>query len=436
LPAFNSLVEKHLSLDIFNPVHLFSLLAIAFVCGLVAGSYPAFYLSSFNPVKVLQGLKIKTGSSAGFIRKGLVIVQFSISIILIISTIIIYRQLNHVKNRDLGYNKENLVYVQAQGLIKPHFDAIKNDLLATGLITNATLSNNRVLNLGSNTGDFTWPGKDPQKQVLITVESVSPEYISTMGMHLQAGRNFYPDQKMDSGNVIINETLAKLIKSKNVIGSTISGYGKNFTITGVISDFVYNDMYKPSAPLILFSDTSNANVLTMRLKSSKDLPASLSKITAVMKADNPGFPFEYKFVDQQFDQLFKTESLTGKLASVFSILAIFISCLGLFGLAAYTAERRTKEIGIRKVLGASAQNLAGLLSIDFLKLVIISCLIAFPLAWWMMNDWLQEYDYRIEINWSIFLFAGLLAILIALITVSFQAVKAAMANPVKSLRTE
>lgn len=436
LPAFNSLVAKNLSLNIFNPVHLFGLLSIALICGLVAGSYPAFYLSSFNPVKVLQGLKINPGSGAGVIRKGLVIVQFSISIILIISTIIIYQQLNHVKNRDLGYAKENLIDVQARGVIKPHFNAIKNDLLATGLVSNATLSNNRVLNLGSNTGDFTWPGKDPQKQVLITVESVSPEYLSTMGMKLLAGRDFYPDQKMDSGNVIINETLAKLINSKNAIGATISRSGQVFTVAGVVKDFVYSDMYKPSAPLILFSDTSNINVLTMRLKPSNDLTASLSKIEAVMKADNPGFPFEYNFVDDQFDQLFKTETLTGKLASVFSILAIFISCLGLFGLAAYAAERRTKEIGIRKVLGATAPNLAGLLSVDFLKLVAISCLIAFPLAWWMMNNWLQEYAYRIEINWSIFLFAGLLAILIALVTVSFQALKAAMANPVKSLRTE
>jgi ABC-type antimicrobial peptide transport system permease subunit len=436
LPAFNSLVEKQLSLDILKPLHLFSILAISLICGLVAGSYPAFYLSSFNPVKVLQGLKIKTGSSAGFIRKGLVILQFSISIILIISTIIIYQQINHAKNRDLGYNKENLIYVQAQGQVKPHFNAIKNDLLATGIVKNATLSNNVVLSLGSNTGDFTWPGKDPQKQVLITVEGVSPEYLSTMGMQLEAGRNFYPDLKMDSGNVIINETLAKLINNKNIIGSGISRSGQNLTVTGVIKDFVYSDMYKPSAPLILFPDTSNVNILTMRLKASKDLSASLAKIKSVMKADNPGFPFEYKFVDQQFEQLFKTETLIGKLSSVFSILAIFISCLGLFGLAAYTAERRTKEIGIRKVLGASAQSLASLLSIDFLKLVVLSCLIAFPLSWWMMNNWLQEYDYRITINWTIFLFAGLLAILIALITVSFQAVKAAMANPVKSLRTE
>jgi len=436
LPAFNSLVEKKLTLGMSNPLHILSLLSIAFICGLIAGSYPAFYLSSFNPVKVLKGLKNKTGSSAGFIRKGLVILQFSISVILIISTVIIYQQINHVKSRDLGYNKENLLYVQAQGVVKPHFNVIKNDLLATGVVKNATLSNSRVLNLGSNTGDFSWPGKDPQKQVLVTIESVSPEYISTMGMQLKAGRDFYTDTKNDSGNVIINETMAKLIKNKRVIGSIISRSGQNLTVTGVVKDFVYNDMYSPSAPLILFSDTSNTNFLTIRLKASKSLTASITKIENVMKADNPGFPFEYKFIDQQFEQLFKTETLIGKLSSVFSILAILISCLGLFGLAAYTAERRTKEIGIRKVLGASAQNLAGLLSVDFLKLVLISCIIAFPLAWWVMNAWLEGYAYRIKINWSIFLFAGLLAVLIALITVSFQAIKAAVANPVNSLRSE
>lgn len=436
LPAFNSLVEKKLTLGISNPLHILSLLSIAFVCGLVAGSYPAFYLSSFNPVKVLKGLKIKTGNSAGFIRKGLVILQFSISVILIISTIVIYQQINHVKSRDLGYDKENLLYVQAQGVVKPHFNAIKNDLLATDVVKNACLSNNRVLDLGSNTGDFSWPGKDPQKQVLVTVERVSPEYISTMGMQLQGGRDFYPDTKMDSGNVIINETMARLIKNKNVIGSIISRSGQNLTVTGVVKDFVYGDMYSSCAPLILSSDTSNTNFLTIRLKPSKNLDASITKIGSVMKSDNPGVPFEYKFIDQQFEQLFKTETLIGKLSSVFSILAILISCLGLFGLAAYTAERRTKEIGIRKVLGASAQNLAGQLSVDFLKLVLISCLIAFPFAWWVMNDWLEGYAYRIQINWSIFLFAGSLAVLIALITVGFQAIKAAMANPVKSLRTE
>lgn len=436
LPAFNSLVEKQLSLNLANPVHIFGLLAIALVCGLVAGSYPAFYLSSFNPVTVLKGLKIKSSGSAGFIRKGLVVLQFSISIILIISTILIYQQINHVKSRDLGYNKDNLVYLQLQGNMRSHFNAVKNDLIATGVVKNATLSNNRILSLGSNTGDFSWPGKDPQKQVLVTIEGVSPEYVSTMGMHLKAGRDFYADTKIDSANVIINETMAKLLKTKDVIGTVITGQGQNLTVTGVINDFVYNDMYSPSSPLILYSDTSNTNFLTVRLKPTSDLTASISKIGTVLKSNNPGFPFEYKFVDDQFNQLFKTETLISKLASVFAILAIFISSLGLFGLAAYTAEKRTKEIGIRKVLGASAQSLAGLLSMDFLKLVAISCIIAFPIAWWMMNSWLQNYEYRIKINWTIFLFAGLLALLIALVTVSFQAIKTAIANPVESLRSE
>jgi putative ABC transport system permease protein len=436
LPAFNSLVEKQLSLNLTNPLHIGGILAIAIICGLIAGSYPAFYLSSFNPIMVLKGLKIKASGSAGFIRKGLVVTQFSISIILIISTILIYQQIHHIKNRDLGYNKQDLIYVQLQGKMRQHFNAIKNDLLSTGVVKNASLSNSRVLNLGSNTGDFGWTGKDPNKQVLITVEGVSPEYISTMGMHLKNGRDFYPDAKGDSNNIIINETLAKLITKKDAVGSILTNGGQNYTVVGVIKDFIYNDMYSPGSPLILFSDTSNTNFMSIRFKTGSNLKTALSKVENVIKSANPGFPFEYKFVDEQFDQLFKTETLIGKLASVFAVLAIFISCLGLFGLAAYTAERRTKEIGIRKVLGASANGLAGLLSKDFLKLVAISCIISFPIAWWIMNNWLESYAYRIKINWMIFLVAGLLALFIALITVSFQAIKAAIANPVKSLRSE
>ncbi len=435
LPAFNNLVEKQLSLSLANPLHIGGLLSIALICGLIAGSYPAFYLSSFNPAMVLKGLKIKTGN-AGFIRKALVVVQFSISVILIISTVLIYQQIQHVKDRDLGYNKQDLIYVQLQGKMKQHFNAIKNDLIATGVVKNASLSNSRVLSLGNNTGDFGWQGKEPNKQVLITMEGVSPEYVSTMDMHLKEGRDFYQNAKADSSNIIINETLAKLVTKKNVIGSVITNGGQKFTVVGVIKDFIYNDMYSPGAPLILFSDTSNTNFLSIRLKAGSNITASISKIEGVIKSANPGFPFEYKFLDESFERLFKTETLTGKLASVFAMLAIFISCLGLFGLAAYTAERRTKEIGIRKVLGASAHGLAALLSKDFLKLVAISCIIAFPVAWWMMNNWLDSYAYKIKINWMIFFIAGLLALLIALLTVSFQAIKAAIANPVKSLRSE
>ena len=436
LPAFNTLVEKQLSIHLFQPLHIAALLAIALICGLIAGSYPAFYLSSFNPVAVLKGNRLKTNGSAGFIRKGLVVVQFTISIILIISTIIIYQQINHAKNRSLGYDKENLIYLPLQGKLKEHFNAVKNDLVQTGVVKDAALSQSTILQLGSNTGDFQWQGKDPNKQVLITVESVSPEYTSTMGMKVEKGRNFYGDIKSDSGNIIINQTLAKIIGEKNIIGSLITNGDNKFTVAGVIDDFVYNNLYSPSSPLILFPDTAGTNFLTIRLKKTSNIAGALTKVENVIKANNPGFPFDYKFVDDQFDQFFKTEMLIGKLASVFSILAIFISCLGLFGLAAYTAERRTKEIGIRKVLGASANGLAGLLSKEFLILVLISCLFAFPIAWWMMHNWLDSYEYRVSISWPIFLVAGLLAMLIALLTVSVQAIKAALANPIQSLRSE
>ncbi len=438
LPAFNRLVEKQLLLQITNPLHVAALLLIALICGFIAGSYPAFYLSSFKPVFVLKGIKIKGSGSAGFIRKGLVVLQFSISVILIICTILIYQQINHVKDRDLGYNKQNLLYVNLQGKMKEHFNAIKNDLRSTGVIDNATISDNQMLQLGSNTGDFSWQGKDPEKQVLITVQGVSPEYVSTMGVHLKEGRDFYSDIKSDSNNIIINEALAKLLDKKNVVGSIVSrdDGAQKFTVVGVIKDFVYNNMYTSASPLILFADTSNVNFLTIRLKGGAQIKPALAKIENVIKSDNPGYPFEYNFIDEQFDKLFKSETLIGKLASVFAILAIFISCLGLFGLAAYTAEKRTKEIGIRKVLGASTKGLATLLSKDFLQLVIISCLIAFPLAWWMMKNYLENFAYRVNISAMVFVASGLLAVLIALLTVSFQAIKAAIANPVKSLRTE
>jgi putative ABC transport system permease protein len=350
---------------------------------------------------------------------------------------IIYRQIQHVRNRDLGYNKQGLITMNIRGNIKEHFNAIKNDLQQTGFIENASLSSNTVLQLGSNTGDFNWEGKDPNKQVLITVEAVSPEYISTMGMKLKEGRDFKTDITSDSNNIIINESFAKILGKKTVLGSTVTmGDNNRFTIVGVISDFVYNNMYGTAAPLVMYTDTSSVNYFTARFKPGVHLTAALAVFEKTMKADNPGYLVEYKFVDESFDKYFTTEKLIGKLAGVFAMLAIIISCLGLFGLAAYTAERRTKEIGIRKVLGASVKGLAGLLSKDFLQLVTISCLIAFPLAWWMMNSWLNDYAYRVNISWWIFIAAGMLAIVIALITVSFQAVKVALTSPIKSLRTE
>ncbi|HMG68382.1 MAG TPA: ABC transporter permease, partial [Chitinophagaceae bacterium] len=437
LPSFNTLVEKHLSFNLTDPYQAGALLTITLLCGLLAGSYPAFYLSSFKPISVLKGLKLKTGAGAGFIRKSLVVIQFTISVILIISTIIIYKQIEHAKDRDLGFNKNNLVYMELQGKMLDNFNPIKNDLVEAGFVENAGLSSQDELQYGSNSGDFGWQGKDPNKQLLVSIDYVSPEFISTAGMHLKEGRDFYPKTAVDSDNIIINETLAKAMNMKNVVGNIITrGDGSKYTVVGVVKDFLYNNMYASPAPLIIFCQPAYANFLSVRFKPNTNLHTDVAKLESIIKKDNPGYPFEYKFTDDEFDLYFKAETLIGKLAGVFATLAVIISCLGLFGLAAYTAARRTKEIGIRKVLGASAKGLAGLLSKDFLQLVSISCVIAFPLAWWMMHNWLKDYEYRVQISWWIFLAAGVLAIGIALITVSFQAIKAAMANPAKSLRTE
>lgn len=446
LPAFNSLVEKHLTLNLFSPIHLAALLAIGLICGLIAGSYPAFYLSSFNPVTVLKGLKLNTGGAAS-VRKGLVVSQFVISVGLIICTIIIYQQVMHTKDRELGINKNNLIYmnqqliaVNRQGNLGVQFETVKNELLATGVVENAALSNNSAFQVGSNSGDFAWPGKDPNKTLLIGMEWVTPEYISTMGMKLLAGRDFYQSGKADSSNIVINETFAKIISKKpeDAVGKLITNGDDKLMVVGVIKDFVYNYVYGAVDPVIIFNDPDALHTfnLMVRFKPGTDYTQDIAKTKAVIKKINPSYPFEYSFVDEEFAKLFKGETLIGTLAALFAGLAIFISCLGLFGLAAYTAERRIREIGIRKVLGASVQSLTSLLSKDFLKLVLISCVIAFPLAWYFMNKWLQDYEYRVSISWWMFVLPAAVAVLIAVVTVSFQAIKAALANPVKSLRTE
>jgi ABC-type antimicrobial peptide transport system permease subunit len=287
---------------------------------------------------------------------------------------------------------------------------------------------------------LTWEGGDQNDKVKIIWEGASPEYIPTMGLKLKEGRNFYADIRSDSGNVIINESLARLMGKDGRIGGVLTFAKKyNFKVIGIVKDFLFNNIYVSAAPLMLSCDpevNENYNAFMIRLKPGSHLSADLAKIEAVIKANNPGYPFDYQIVDEQFDQLFHMETQIGSLAGVFAVLAIFISCLGLFGLAAYTAERRIKEIGIRKVLGASASTLVGLLSKEFLQLVAISCLIAFPLAWQMMNSWLADYAYHITIHWWVFAMAGIAALLIALLTVSFQAIKAALANPVKTLKSE
>ena len=442
LPSFNVLVQKDLSLGLDKPLHLLALLVITLISGLIAGSYPSLYLSSFNPAFVLKGLKLKTGS-AEIIRKGLVILQFTISIILIISTIVIYQQIQHVKSRSLGFNKNHLLEINTNDEFTKNYDVIKQDILNSGFVDNLALSDYRTLYGGNNTDGLIWEGKPANSKVLVSNRGVSPGFMNTYGLKILEGRDFIITDSITSKkqNILITKSLEELMGRGNALGKTLRWDGDTsgaiLTVVGVVNDFVYGDMYgKPDPVFFYCPDYKNTSEMYVRLKPIANLETALKQIEAIIKKDNPSYPFTYQFVDDQFNKMFLNEALIGKLSRVFAGLAIFISCLGLLGLAAYTAERRTKEIGVRKALGASVTSITTLLSKDFIKLVVTSCIVAFPAAWWMMSSWLQNYKYRIGISWWIFLLAGISAILIALITISFQSVKAAIANPVKSLRTE
>ena len=443
LPFFNTLVEKNLALNVTNPLHATSLVALTCLCGLIAGSYPSLYLSSFNPVAVLKSLKIKTGSAA-FIRKGLVVLQFSISIIFIISTIVVYQQIQHIKNRSLGFNKNNLVQIDMTGDMAKNYAAIKQDLQNTGVVMNTALSDHTTLYGGNNTGGLTWDGKSTTAQILISQRYVSDGFFSNAGIKILEGRDIRPSDSAffnKTINIVITETLEKLMGKGSALGKTLhfegDTSGVKAQVVGVVNDYVYGDMYgKPDPVMFFYGNPGNTTEMYVRLKPMANTEMSLTAIENVLKKDNPGYPFTYQFVDDQFNKMFLNEMLISKLSRIFTLLTIIISCLGLFGLTTYTAERRTKEIGVRKVLGASVTGIAALLSKDFLKLVGLSCLVAFPISWWEMNSWLKNYNYRIEISWWIFFAAGISSVLIALITISFQSVKAAIVNPIKSLRTE
>jgi predicted permease len=438
LPFANALMGKNLTLGLQEPVHILALVLVTLICGLIAGSYPSLYLSSFNPVAVLKGLNAKTGG-ATFIRKGLVVLQFSVSIVLIICTAIIYQQIQHVKNRDLGFNKEHLLSIDLKANMLNNFSAIRQDLLNTGMVENVALSDHPTIYGGNNTSAFTWQGKPQNSKLLISTRLASSGFMSTMGMQLLEGRDFN-ERNTDSQNVIITSSLAKMMGEGSALGKKLEAptndSNLSLTVIGVVKDYMYGDMYTSPDPVLFYNMTQFGNIMYLRIKGTADPIKAVAAIEKVITRANPGYPFEYTFVDDQFNDLFQSEMLVNRLSRVFAGLAIIISCLGLFGLAAYTAERRTKEIGIRKVLGASVAGITGLLSRDFLQLVIISCIVAFPLAWWAMSSWLQQYAYRVSIHWWVFPLAGIAAVIISLITISFQSVRAALADPVKSLKAE
>ena len=435
IPQFNILIEKQLEFRILDTAHILPLLGITLICGLLAGWYPAFYLSSFKPVEVLKGVSNPKGS-ATMIRKGLVIAQFTVSIAFIISTIIVYQQVNHVKSRDLGFEKENLIRLPVNGDVIKNFDPIQQDMIATGKVENIGLNNSDILSGGNNGWGFEWQGGTDTEDVLISTRYISFGFFDTAGMKIIEGRGFEDAIDNANNNILITETFAKLMGEGSVLGKTVRRDDESYTVIGIVENYLYGDMYGTSDPVMFFNHHGDAEFLYVRTKPGMALSETLATMEKVMKKYNPAFPFEYQFVDDAFNARFKSEQLIGNLSKIFALIAIIISCLGLFGLAAYTAEQRKKEIGVRKVLGSSVSGIVRLLSHDFMRLVIIALLIATPVAWWFMKDWLESFAYRIEIDWWVFALAGIAAICIALLTVSFQAIKAATANPVKSLRTE
>ena len=439
IPGFNSLVEKQLTLRLTDWRHIGALAAVTLTCGLLAGSYPAFYLSSFNPTQVLKGVKIK--ASSGFVRKGLVVVQFIVSITLMIAAVIIYQQIDFTKGRDIGYTTQQTIYMSMRGNVRENFSAIKSELIRKGVAENASMSISPVFSFGwYDSNDFSWQGKDPNEKISILTEAVTPEYISTVGMTMKDGRDFNPDAKTDVGNIIINEAFAKLISDQSPVGQEVVSGTNHMKVIGVVKDFVHGNVYSKSAnPVILTANPDVSNflrILTIRLSGSPDIQHDISEIESLMKTYNPEYPFEYSFTDTEFDKLFKTEALAQSLAGIFAGLAVFISCLGLFGLASYTTQRRSKEIGIRKILGATANNITSMISSDFLKLVGFSFIVAFPVAWFIMNNWLQSYEYRTPIYWWVFGGVGLLTLVCTMLTVGFQTLRAALRNPTEVLRTE
>ena len=443
LPYFNNLAAKELSLSIAqHPVLLPVLLGCSVIVGLLAGAYPAFYLSSFQPIKVLKG-RLGSGFRSTYFRSTMVVFQFSISIALIIGTIVIYRQLDYIQNRKLGFNKEQVLILKDTYVLNEQTEVFRNEALRLPDMVSATVSGHLPVPSSRNENLYFPEGViDPKNSISMQDWDVDVDYLRTMGMELVKGRAFQPGLVTDSNCILINEAAAQVMGIRDPIGKKLGKLQdvtdkksmRYYTIIGVVKNFNYESLRQNIEALCMKLGRSTGNI-SFRMKTG-DVMGVVRNMESLWKKMAPGQAFSYSFLDEDFNAVYRTEQRMGTIFISFAVLAIFIACLGLFGLATYAAEQRTREIGIRKVLGASVGSIAGMLSRDFLKLVLLAAVIVFPLAWWGMHRWLQDFAFRINISWWIFVFAAAVAVLIALITVSFQAIKAAIANPVKSLRTE
>jgi len=439
LPWFNHMASKEMFIPWTNIWFWIFCLAFTIFTTAVAGSYPALYLSSFEPVKVLKGA-FRTGRLASVPRKVLVVVQFTISIALIIGTVIVYNQIQYTRNRPIGYNRNGLMMIRMKSPeFYGKFDLLKNEMERAGAITNFAESSSPVTEVYSNNDGFSWQGKDPSVNGAFDNIWVTHDFGKTVGWQFIQGRDFSRAFTTDSNAIVINEAAVKFMNLKDPLGKIVTWTarpGKNLIVIGVIKDMIMQSPYDPVNPTFYFMDYENVNWMDLKLNPRKSAAESIAKIESIFKKIIPSAPFDYKFADSEFAAKFAAETRIGQLSGFFAVLAIFISCLGLFGLASYVAEQRTKEIGVRKVLGASVFSVWKLLSKDFVVLVMIAMVIVIPVSYYFMHQWLQNYSYRTDISWWVFALAGISAIIITIMTVSFQSIKAAMANPVKSLKAE
>ena len=444
LPGLNKISGQQLLIDVLLKPRMIALIVLTpIIVGTLSGLYPALFMSSFQPVKVLKGLFSPSGRSISF-RKVLVTVQFAISIILIISTGVVFQQLQYMQKKSLGFDRDHIVTLGYYMGLNDKFETFRNELMSTGSIKNVTRSSRiptgRLLDaMGTSikkSGDSLVPAN-----VDIKFLNVDQDFISTYAVKMVAGRNFSREYGMDTASFLINEAAVKVLglkSNQDAIGTDIAYGRRTGKILGVMNDFHFESMHQKISPIIMMNPTpSNGRFGRISIKIAGDnIQGTIAHIEKVWNRFLSGTPFEYKFLDENFDRLYESETRQGKLFTIFAFIAIFIACLGLFGLSAFAISQRIKEIGIRKVLGASTGNIVSLLSKDFLRLVIISAVFAFPIAWYAMNNWLMDFAYRVNIPWWLFLLAGLVACFVALATISFQAIKAAFANPVKNLRTE
>lgn len=435
LPVFSQVTGKHLDVAFSAPV-LTGMLGITLFTGVLAGSYPAFYLSGFKPILVLKG-RLRNSVMELLTRKGLVVFQFTISLVLIVSMLVIYRQVAYVQSMNLGFNRDHVVSFDKEGAVMKNSEAFLTALRKVPGVVNAAAMEQSIAqnDMGSSTYGISWPGKASDQEVVFGVRALDYGVLQTMGMQLKEGRDFSPAFGVDSTKLIINETAVSTMGLKDPVGTTINMWGRNMTIIGVVKDFHVTSLHEAILPMVLYFDPSHTSTVMVRIGAGRE-KETLSRIAALYKQFNPGYVFEYKFIDQAYQSLYVAEQRVSLLSRYFAALAILISCLGLSGLAAYNAEARTKEIGIRKVLGASVGSITFLLSRHFVTLTAVAMLIAFPLTWWLMHAWLAGFAYRVDMGWGIFVIAGISLLVITLGTVSYQSIRAAIVSPANSLRAE